>query len=513
MVLSAPTGSGKSIISAVVSKVFANEFGSDKNSITLMATNSLVDQYSDTFADNTSFHVIKGANVYDCDAMNKLHPMVGEKHNAESCVFSNLAKDQQAQFCYTCEYKIAKSKVNSAENIISNYSYYFISELLSHHIEPRTLRVFDEAHTLSDVFVNHCAIHVTAERLTKYENEVRGSGSLVKRLQDFGKDLTSGKVSDHTYKQKLKELMVLYKDCAAFISISKPAVGENTMLASIVIKKQAKKFADLACKISDFMTYKYDHVFELNADKTECSVKPIIPGSMMHLFLGKYNLFMSGTVSKDYCELVFDLDDKTTAYVDVEPVFEPEHKKVYLVKKAPAMNYTNLNEQSTQLFIKTQLQSVLKNNPTEKGLIFVPSFKLGSDVSKWIPKTTKVFCHSNQNRLKDLIREFKSYDGGSAVLISPSIYEGLNFEGDDSRFQIIVKAPFASLSDKRIKYISTNLPKLYQLNTLMKLVQAIGRSTRSPTDWSKTYVIDYGAIRLFDSPLNHWAKEFYTLYI
>ena len=96
----------------------------------------------------------------------------------------------------------------------------------------------------------------------------------------------------------------------------------------------------------------------------------------------------------------------------------------------------------------------------------------------------------------------------NSVLISPSLFEGIDLPNDYSRFQIFVKAPYPSLSNKRIKYIFEKYPDIYETMTLYKVIQGFGRSTRSNTDYSITYALDRNIARLFFNSKNKWKDEF-----
>ena len=61
---------------------------------------------------------------------------------------------------------------------------------------------------------------------------------------------------------------------------------------------------------------------------------------------------------------------------------------------------------------------------------------------------------------------------------------------DLSRFQIIIKMPFASLADKRIQQKIAINNEWYVAEMFRSFVQAAGRSTRSEDDYSVTYVLD-----------------------
>jgi hypothetical protein len=78
------------------------------------------------------------------------------------------------------------------------------------------------------------------------------------------------------------------------------------------------------------------------------------------------------------------------------------------------------------------------------------------------------------------------------VLISPSLYTGLDLKDDLSRFQIIVKVPYPDLGDRWINEKRRSNEQWYTWQTALRLVQGYGRSIRSKEDYAVTYVLDSG---------------------
>ena len=68
---------------------------------------------------------------------------------------------------------------------------------------------------------------------------------------------------------------------------------------------------------------------------------------------------------------------------------------------------------------------------------------------------------------------------------------------DLSRFQIIVKVPYANLGDRWIdaRFNRPDGRKWYNWLSALHLVQAYGRSVRSDNDWAFTYILDSGFAR------------------
>jgi len=84
-------------------------------------------------------------------------------------------------------------------------------------------------------------------------------------------------------------------------------------------------------------------------------------------------------------------------------------------------------------------------------------------------------------------------DGGPSVLVSPSLWYGVDLKGDLSRFQVIIKAPYLSLGDRRTRAKMERSDAWYKYASLTKLLQGMGRSVRDADDHAVTYVLDAGA--------------------
>ena len=92
--------------------------------------------------------------------------------------------------------------------------------------------------------------------------------------------------------------------------------------------------------------------------------------------------------------------------------------------------------------------------------------------------------------------------------MSSSLNEGVDLKDDLSRFQIIVKVPFLSLSDSRTKVKRDLDSKWYLAETFKKFVQQCGRSTRNSKDFSITYVLDNKFLYWFGvAKKNKWFSK------
>ncbi len=78
-----------------------------------------------------------------------------------------------------------------------------------------------------------------------------------------------------------------------------------------------------------------------------------------------------------------------------------------------------------------------------------------------------------------------------SIIIAPAMHEGVDLKDDLSRFQIICKVPFPNFfEDKQLAARKDIDEDYYKWLTALKLVQSVGRSIRSETDWAYTFILD-----------------------
>ena len=536
VILSAPTGTGKSIIGAVVADTLHQIKHPDTHagaSFLLTATNVLAHQYHDSFVDDDApwddnFAIIKGAGNYECGALSTPE----EPETAESCSVIMFQKqgmdDVIARYCDSCEFRASRAMRSKARHLITNYAYYFIDRMYATHpMEKRSVCVFDEAHLLNDLFVEHNAIYFSEKRLAAYTEEVAealklGNTDVFKNLKQLREHLVQGKIKDENYETYLRTLLTTY---VAISDAAKKEAERHIHHRSQYVKltKLAKKYKNLGCKIDDLFIFGYPHVFEYKAkdvkkfqNEHEVSVKPIFIGEMFEaLDNADHNLLMSATISELYANRTMTLPG-TTKHIRLPPQFPPENKRVVFFKPQ-ALNYNTMKEPETVKKLCASAYQIVDHHTKlgERGIILAPSFVIVQSVAETLRgmnMNTKIFEHVRGEKLVDWLEAFKAYDKGPAVLLTPSGFEGIDLPGDMSRYQIICKAPYGSLGDRRVKVILDCYPDIYALTTLMKITQGAGRSVRSKEDHATTYFLDVGIQRLWTAKTNEWSDEFSTTY-
>jgi ATP-dependent DNA helicase DinG len=197
------------------------------------------------------------------------------------------------------------------------------------------------------------------------------------------------------------------------------------------------------------------------------------------------------------------LKKEETAIIKVEPDFPPE-KSPIIYKPCGFMSYNKLDQ--TMPKIIESVKEILERHPNEKAIIHTGNYKIAQAIYDGINSNRLIIKKNNENNEKILKKHINSKV--PTVLLSPSLTTGVDLKDDLSRFQIIVKLPFMSLSDARVKKKIEINEDWYVCEMFRTLVQAAGRSTRSMDDWSTTYVLDssfYSWVRKYK---NWFSKNF-----
>ena len=230
-------------------------------------------------------------------------------------------------------------------------------------------------------------------------------------------------------------------------------------------------------------------------------------------FETEYQIFMSATIDKNsFCENM-GLEKEQIAFVDTpKSPFPIKNRQVELLN-IRRLSYGSTEEDELEV-IKT-IDRILDEHSDERGLILTSSIPRCHKILRYLsPKNTRRIriCHSKNKDGKtqdEIISEHVSDPIG--VLLSSSLWEGVDLKDDLSRFQIIAKVPYPNYKEKRTKAKMEKFPLWYTSQTLTKLLQGFGRSIRSETDWAKTYVLDTAVNNVFFKAQRMIPKAYYDI--
>lgn len=500
VVLSAPTGIGKSIV-GVVTSIATNKLLNKENnlkSLILMHNNMLVDQYHRTFNGNRKFWQILGNKNYECF----VSPIPGA--TADECIIEFLSSKDR---CNSCLYFKNKTIRNEVEHLITNYSYYFtIANSPIEVLKKRFMNIWDEAHTINDVFVDHNTLTFNEDTLKAIIRDAEECHlSSIQNLRGIFNIIINNRFNEGILKHLLKEFDNQITLLSHIIDEeTSDAYNSGNKEKYVKYKRLSTKYHQLSELISSYLEELFEYVIQL--DDKSVVLKPIFANNNFGMINNcEKSLFMSATVSKNYLCNTIGLIDENTIEIKLDSIFNPENKKFVFIKPININNYS-LKDQTTVNHIVNTCDNIINFHEDEKGIILTPSFNLTNIIASKLKNKHNIIEHRQRTKITDALKEYKESEDG--ILISPSIFEGLSLDDDLCRFMILTKAPFASMIDKRIEYIAKNYPDIYKLMTLMKIIQGAGRAVRNINDHAVAYAIDLNIKKLFESKLNIWNNEF-----
>lgn len=505
IILCAPTGVGKSLVGATISRHFESSF-------TITATKHLQDQY---IKDIHFLKSVKGKQNFVC-----LKMMESEKINnlgnamklgltcekgqcqektikdgkevVEICKFKPSIKqiEEHTKETESCHYYLQKYDALISNHSLWNYHAFFQimkfnKKLFADYLD-RKVSVFDEAHKIEDQIMQFIGFDIFSGQLeecnlrdTKYD--VSDLDSVIQLIDDIA----------YAYAKKIKD-------------IKEGAVYQKEPDFELITKLERRYDRAAQAKI-DILNDKDNFIVndsskDLDGNFRSVSVKPIDVAKFANSFFStEYQLFMSATIDKfSFCENM-GLNEMDVAFIDTpKSPFPIEHRRIDLLN-IKRLSYGSSEEDELEV-IKT-INTILDRHSDERGLILTSSVPRCQKIIRYLsPKNTRRIriCHSyNQDgKTQDEIISEHANDA-TGVLLSSSLWEGVDLKDDLSRFQIIAKVPYPNYKEKRTKAKMDKFPHWYTAQTLTKLLQGFGRSIRSENDWAKTYVLDTAVNNVF----------------
>ena len=343
----------------------------------------------------------------------------------------------------------------------------------------RKITVFDEAHKIEDQIIQFVGFDIFSGQvdecnLNSEKYDFSDLDSVIKLTDDMA----------YSYAKKIKDI----KESSAF---QKDPDYELISGLERRYNRSAQAKIDIMSDKDNFVVN--DPVRDFNGNFRTISVRPIDVSKFANEFFGTdYQLFMSATIDKSsFCENM-GLEKDDVGFVDTEKSPFPIENRGIDLLNVRRLSYGSTNEDELEV-IRT-IDRILDKHSSERGLILTSSIprcqKILQNLSPKNAARVRI-CHSRNKdgqSQEDVISEHATDPTG--VLLSSSLWEGVDLKDNLSRFQIIAKVPYPNYTEKRTKAKMNRFPLWYTSQTLTKILQGFGRSIRSNDDWAKTYVLD-----------------------
>jgi len=523
--LDAPTGSGKSVIAILFSSLL-NEY--NMKGYILASDLSLFDQYLKDIERIDRFGYIKGIDNYTC-AVN------GEKFSLGDCKLQGVSyEDAEELPCFNeCGYLVNRKKAIKSYTTLMTYPYWILQrnyvdgkmqeQNKSVPFPIRDFTICDEAHKVSEIVQNHFSPKINVDFVQKAEDFyafLKKTGfpapsrqpSRVKRIiQALLEEEDNGKLFI-----VLKDIELFLRDYARAAEPMKKEAASRFPSTKAIPRDwraafaQADFISDSHCKFED-----YNHIISQvgvdfivkNPQEGGAVFNCLEESYMMNRHFheqAKFKLLMTATMGdpKDFMKTI---GASKVKYMRMESKFDFNNSPIFFY---PDKRMSMAKREANFDWMKDKVKELLRSHETDSGIIHSGSYEISSKLFNALDfqEQQRIILYSNSKEKDDALKRFN--DIPNAVLMGPSILEGLDLMNEKSRFQIFLKVPYPSLGDKFVSAKLKYMPEWYNWKTCNAILQGVGRSIRSKDDWAITYFLDGCLSDLFRNSRNNFPPEF-----
>lgn len=553
-VIEAPTGSGKSIIILTAAGILARYH--DKSSYILCSDLFLWNQY-ETFIKkhDLDYGVIKGqTGNYECarnheDIRNSDCRMAGIPW--KQLFFTNSAKYVGYPCACKCEYVQCRKKCLNNPVVVMTYQM-FLYQMNMPDGESKTFTekdvIFcDECHNIPDIvqqkfsptlsqaeLMKFIALYEYAEVQNSYDghpfeilNSYQTKSQFENELQDIYKKLSyesNSNDADMIQLNRLYEILQMLADVSESIQ-QKAMMMKAKRYKTTKDDKRAYRlstfFKNYMCYTNDFRNALSDAgivylvkqlVFEHDSDVVKtmtfhCAKEDLMVSKFL-LMHADYRVMLSATIGdiesfSDNIGLTM-LDDTNIRFERIPSTFDFSQSPIYADNKCK-MSYS----EKTKSFpvLKAKLFDVIQKHKNQRGMIQTGSYQLASEIFISAPTEirNRLMFYTTSKEKDGVIEKYKNQN--DAILIGPTLYEGIDLPDDGCRFIVIFKVPYPSLADKLVKRKMELFPRWYQAKTSNTIIQGIGRGIRNDHDWCVSYILDACFIQLYIDTHNQYPDD------
>lgn len=554
ILVQAPTGTGKSLIALELAKIMHER--KCWKSFVLTSEKLLQAQYERDCAEKydgrySNAASISGVDNYDCH-------INGEKFSLGHCKAMGLSNRQASDLpcAANCDYLQRWHAAQASPIAIFNYSYYLLqmNYVLAMKMgerapfQARDLVICDEAHSLPDVVEGHFACYVDQSFPYKIR-EVQGlldrsgivtpfnrisTGPFSRQVESM---LRVGLGDGQTQYAGLRKLYgILYQiraDIARsrellasrfdiqlpdgtgeseYIKASQKAM-ENVPESVTKFFKLADEIKDYVCKIEDYVKIIGEHglhnmIVEAPSD-TRRTYHNLSDGMLFRNHFepfSKVRVYLSATLQPSNLIDRWGLQPETTQVVVLNSGWDPANSPVKLTKTAN-FKYDNM-EPAIEAAVE-KIDRILEDHPGERGIIHTTSYRITEAIMTGCRHASRLVDYQGTQQKMELIEDLDQL-AEDAVLVGPSLVQGIDLPDDLARFNVIVKLSYPDVSSRLWKARLQLKKGTYLAETANRLEQSSGRSTRHAEDRSVTYVLDSRAEKFVFSPntARYLSEEF-----
>ena len=526
-ILEAPTGVGKSIIGLVVEMSLQNYHGYktlQPFAYNLTSSKMLQDQLErDKNNFSLNWEVLKGQDNYTC-------PINKKEFKERDCKDMSISKAFDLSCAKECDYMIRRKNAMTFNCAILSYAYWlttmnYVYEYAGDRapFQPRQLTIFDECHMLPDI-VSNMFMNTVNERIIRQLEQTHRlmneldvddkilakSSELQAAIQPIITALMDESLSVNDAYEHLKEFydkLNLFSKCCQYVCNKYlPPEPKYWTKDQRKMESQADNILTYSMSLYAFIKENYDKLGYLVktykndgfGNKT-MMIRTLLESQLcvdhVHRYT-EFSLYMSATIgdAHEFAKQI-GLTNYQVAYI--ESSFDYQKSPILTVGPALSMAYKDKNRNMNELMAR-MITLCEEFHPDQRGLIHTGNFEITNSFSSYVWRKSKTprryLFYKNSAEKEKQLEKMKTMS--NAVLVGPSLLEGLDMKDDLSRFIIFAKVPYPAI-DEYAKRKMKLQPGWYGMKTMQSVMQGIGRGVRHKTDWCTTYFMDSCFNQLF----------------
>lgn len=447
----AGTGTGKSpavVTVALLSKV---------PTCIVTQSKSLQDQYLRDFQ-SIGMVDIRGRNNYPCD----LKPdMTCQEGYAARCPYKGTVGCPSSQ---------AEMRAATSSLVVTNYDKWIASRKYGQGMAHFQQVIFDEGDCAPDALARAMQVVISC-REVEVDLEID--------LPEVGVDEFSvWKMWAQNARQVAAEATKLAYERIAGLSDPKSSwVRHYTHMRNL-----ARKLATLAtANVNNWIV----ETIKLDKGGEGFQFDPIYPGmyaeSALLLRVPKI-IFVSATIRPKTMFMV-GLGKDTFKFREFDSEFDPARSPFYY---APTQRVDSNHPDMSLLWLK--LDQVAARRRDRKGIVHTISYARRDELAGRSRFADSMIINPKGEAPAHMLERYRAAGPGS-ILVSPSIGRGESFEGDEGRWQFILRIPYEPPS-KIVKAREARDKEYRPYRAMQGLVQMPGRIIRSNKDWGENFIGD-----------------------
>lgn len=461
--LSAPTGSGKSLIAMALAERYAQMYPQ-------ICTPQLYlqDQYDDTFA---LARCVRGAKHYTCD-----------KHGYTAEVCDIRSREAPPMVCQGCDYRESKMPPTGGDVDVANTAIWGSRRISTSGYSNPGLLLIDESHQFEDSLAS--SLEISLPRIKAFDNLPTGI-------------LTTGELAE--YKGAVsKTIERIKKRFDALPAREKTSKRKAQVARTVQMWGLLKRLLDQVTA-APFKGYTYGHTTWIVEDtdthrifrpRDPIGTRPDVLWPNKPIVVG-----LSATPDGSMASIARAIGAKYHK-VSMASTFKANRRPVLF---HPIASMSRRGRAAGLPLIANEVNKLLLKYRNVRVIVHTHSFDITRKLDALLQKKSegaRVLAHTGGGK-ETILEHFTNPLATNTVLLSPSVAEGFDGKHSTARVNIVVKCPYPDISDKYVALRKSEDPSWYRQKAVSKLVQASGRVMRAQEDYGITYILDKDADLLY----------------